>query len=109
MIMAKIIGERLRSYRNQKNWSQEQLAESAGLHSTYIGQLERGEKNATIESISKVAAALGVSLSTLFENISAYDTDDIPSKCYELVQKQSVKDQKYLLEILDAIVNYKES
>ena len=109
MIMAKIIGDRLRSYRNQKNWSQEQLAEYAGLHSTYIGQLERGEKNATIESISKVAAALGVSLSTLFENISAYDTDDIPSKCYELVQKQSVKDQKYLLEILDAIVNYKES
>ena len=81
MIIAKIIGKRLRSYRNQKN----------------------------IESISKVAAALGVSLSTLFENISTYDTDDIPPKCYELVQKQSIKDQKYLLEILDAIVNYKES
>lgn len=53
MSIAKIIGDRIRAYRNQKGWSQEYLAEKADVHHTYIGQLERGEKNATIESISK--------------------------------------------------------
>ena len=70
MTIAKTIGERLRIYRVQKGWSQEVLAEYAKLHPTYIGQLERGEKNATLESISKIAAALDVPLSKLFENIS---------------------------------------
>ena len=51
MSIAKIIGDRIRAYRNQKGWSQEYLAEKADVHHTYIGQLERGEKNATIESI----------------------------------------------------------
>ena len=55
MSIAKIIGDRIRAYRNQKGWSQEYLAEKAEVHHTYIGQLERGEKNATIESISKIA------------------------------------------------------
>lgn len=46
--IAKIIGQRIRNYRTQKGLSQEKLAELAGCHPTYIGQLERGEKNATL-------------------------------------------------------------
>ena len=49
--IAKIIGQRIRNYRTQKGLSQEKLAELAGCHPTYIGQLERGEKNATLESV----------------------------------------------------------
>lgn len=62
-----IIGQRIRNYRIQKNLSQEQLSELANCHPTYIGQLERGEKNATLESIQKVAQALNIPLSQLFE------------------------------------------
>lgn len=80
MSIAKIIGDRIRAYRNQKGWSQEYLAEKADVHHTYIGQLERGEKNATIESISKIAGALGVSLSRLFENISIEQQENNPSR-----------------------------
>ena len=40
--IAKIIGQRIRNYRTQKGLSQEKLAELAGCHPTYIGQLERG-------------------------------------------------------------------
>jgi transcriptional regulator with XRE-family HTH domain len=67
--IAKIIGERIRAYRTKAGLSQENLAERAGRHSTYIGQLERGEKNATLESIEKVARALDVSFETLFMHI----------------------------------------
>lgn len=108
MSISKIVGDRLRSYRNQLGWSQEMLAERAGLHPTYIGQLERGEKNATIESISRIAGALGVSLSKIFENISASQaTPDIPSQCYNIIQMQPAKDQEKLLMLLNEIIDYK--
>ena len=109
MTIARELGERLRAYRTQRGWSQEEMAERADLHTTYIGQLERGEKNATIESISKVAAALDISLSKLFENISLAPSEkDIPSRCYDLIQKQPLRDQKLLLDILDAVIAYKK-
>lgn len=44
--IAKSVGQRIRNYRTQLGWSQEKLAELSGCHPTYIGQLERGEKNA---------------------------------------------------------------
>ena len=66
--IAKFIGQRIRNYRTQQNLSQEKLAEMAGCHPTYIGQLERGEKNATLESVEKIASALNIPLSRLFEN-----------------------------------------
>ena len=46
--IAKTVGKRLRGYRTSIGFSQEKLAEKAGLHPTYIGQVERGEKNLTI-------------------------------------------------------------
>ena len=67
--IAKFIGQRIRNYRTQQNLSQEKLAEMAGCHPTYIGQLERGEKNATLESVEKIASALNIPLSRLFEKL----------------------------------------
>lgn len=67
--IAKIIGQRIRNYRTQKGLSQEKLAELAGCHPTYIGQLERGEKNATLESVEKIASAMDISLSELFDKL----------------------------------------
>ena len=67
--IANIIGQRIKQHRKSQNLSQEDLAYKASLHPTYIGQLERGEKNATLESIEKVSYALGVSLEKLFRGI----------------------------------------
>ena len=67
--IAKSIGQRIRNYRTQLGWSQEKLAELSGCHLTYIGQLERGEKNATLESIEKIASAMNIPLSKLFEKL----------------------------------------
>lgn len=82
------IGQRIRNYRIGNKQSQEQLAERSGLHPIYIGQVERGEKNATLESISKIAAGLGVALSTLFENIegAAAAEPSCVAKAFGLVQ-----------------------
>lgn len=105
--IAKIIGQRIRGYRNEKNLSQEKLAEMVGCHPTYIGQVERGEKNATLESVEKIASAMSVPLSKLFEKISEDVSDGIPLKCYELVASKSKSEQEHLYKMLVEMDKYK--
>ena len=62
-------GERIRELRHKLNISQENLAEITGLHRTYIGGIERGERNPSLENIHKLSKALNVSLAELFEGI----------------------------------------
>ncbi len=108
--LATIIGQRLRMYRIEKNLSQEKLAELAGCHPTYIGQLERGEKNATIESVSRIADALGVSLSRLFEKIGGEEAESsIPLACYELVAGRSRAEQLHMYQVLVEMERYKQA
>ena len=54
------IGSNIRRYRKALGVSQEKLAEEAGLHRTYIGSVERGERNISAKNISKIAEVLGV-------------------------------------------------
>ncbi len=59
-------GKKVREIRVRQNLSQEKLATKAGVHRTYIGMIERAEKNITLENIEKVAKALGLSVKELF-------------------------------------------
>lgn len=53
-------GRRVREYRNELGWSQEALAERVGIHWTYLGSVERGERNVALRNIVRIATALGV-------------------------------------------------
>lgn len=61
-------GNKVRSLRKSLGYSQESLAELAELDRTYIGGIERGERNISLNNINKIAKALGVSIKDLFEN-----------------------------------------
>jgi len=63
-----IFGDNVRRLRNQMKISQEELADRAGLHRTYIGMIERAEKNITLLSIEKIAKALKVEIETLIKD-----------------------------------------
>lgn len=60
MDILKVIGKNIRSYRQKAGLSQERLAELSGLHRTYVGAVERGERNISALNISKVANALRI-------------------------------------------------
>lgn len=101
------IGKRIRYYRKEKDITQERLAEICNLHPTYIGQLERGEKNATLESIYRIAQGLGLPMSRLLENIELLDDcrQDIPLSIYRrllmLPRDKQQKVQDIFIEIID--------
>lgn len=57
----------LRAARQEQGLSQEALADIAGLHRTYVGSVERGERNISIDNIERLAGALGISAASLLE------------------------------------------
>ena len=65
----KQFGKNIKTYRQSLGISQEMLAEKASLHRTYIGSVERGERNISLENIVLLAKALGVSPSNLLQGI----------------------------------------
>ena len=62
----KNFGKRIKQLRVDKKYTQEVLADKAGLHWTYLGQIERGERNPTLKNIVKLARALAISMHELF-------------------------------------------
>lgn len=56
-----VLAKKLRALRNARSWSQEKLAETCNLHRTYIGAIERGERNVTLNTLYDIASALGLS------------------------------------------------
>ncbi len=105
-----IVGQRLRQRRLELGYSQEVTSEKAGLHPTYIGQLERGEKNATIESIEKICIALELPMEDLFYKIVVADSKhQAAQKCYDLIVNQPLNDQEKLCNIIENIIKYKKN
>ena len=62
----KIFGARVRALRTEKGWSQEGFAFECGLHRTYIGAVERGERNVSLENIKKIADTFKIDIAELF-------------------------------------------
>lgn len=67
--LKKIIGRRIAKERKSKNLSQEMLAELVGVHRTFIGKIERGEKNLTIEKVQLITQSLNITLEGLFKEL----------------------------------------
>lgn len=66
----KLVGARIRVLRKERGMSQESLGEKGGFHFSYIGQIERGEKNVALLNLEKIATALDVNVAQLFNYIN---------------------------------------
>lgn len=71
--VSKMFGRRVRHLRLQLGISQEELAHRCNLHRTYIGGIERGERNPSLRNIVRIAKALGISPSKLFDGLLTKD------------------------------------
>ncbi|WP_053217232.1 helix-turn-helix domain-containing protein [Virgibacillus senegalensis] len=103
--ITKVIGERIRVLRKHQELSQEELAHLAELHPTYIGQLERGEKNPTIHTIHKITMALEVPISQLFHLAEAVNDEQINTLL--LVNDLNEEDRQAIIKIIEVMLNWK--
>ncbi|MBS5914366.1 helix-turn-helix transcriptional regulator [Paenibacillus macerans] len=101
------IGAKIRLYRLAKHWTQEQLADCIGSTGTYIGRLERGEKNVRIQTLVKIAEALDISIFALLENDNEeylYQKKWVWDSLTLMLQQSDAK-QKMIYHVIHAIVN----
>lgn len=103
------IGQRVRDLRKQRNLSQEQLGELAGFHFSYIGGLERGQKNISLLNLDKVAQALNVPLHEIFlygrqlKRSNNNDKDEIIKEIHEKLVGMNVMELKKLQRLIEEI------
>jgi XRE family transcriptional regulator, regulator of sulfur utilization len=100
------VGNRIRNIREERNWSQEELAHAADINRTFLGELERGEKKASIETIEKIVHAFEISLSDFFNPIqpsSKYNGDTTLTLLIEKLNTVSVDDHKTMVGIFDVL------
>lgn len=105
------IGENIRLTRKSKGLSQEQLALRAEINASYMGQVERGEKNPTIEVLGKIATALNTSLEQLVHlgnpNHQAGD-DSYSDKILSQMTGLSLKEQEAVYRFVKQLVQFRE-
>lgn len=106
--IAKQLGIRIRHLRNERHMSQEELSFKAGISPAHLGQIERATKNPTIDTIAKIAAALDVSVSSLFtsDTISAPIQSAVIGKINAQLQSMSEDEQKDILRIIRIFRGY---
>lgn len=109
--IGQIIGERIKQLRKKRKWSQEELAHRANINRTYIGELERGEKNATIDILAKVVNALETTFEELFQYVQPpvenKDNNILPVLINRL-NTLNVEEQKALLELFEFLTRWKK-
>ena len=66
--VVKLLGRRIRQLRAEKGWSQERLADEAGMHRTYMWGIEQGIRNPSVRHLVKLADALTVPVRSLFDD-----------------------------------------
>ena len=69
MDVRKKFGKRLRALREERGWSQEEFADRAGLHRTYVSAVERGVRNPTLSVLERLSKALGISITAMLQGV----------------------------------------
>lgn len=99
------LGLRVKNKRLEKNMTQEQLAEAVDISSVYVGQIERGDRHMTIDTLVKIANVLQVSIEELLKEST---TDNINARLAELVniaKKLNTADIDKIIDVIKAMYN----
>ncbi|MDY8022798.1 helix-turn-helix transcriptional regulator [Paenibacillus polymyxa] len=105
--LLELVGTRIRDIRKSKGLSQEALAEEAGFNSSYIGFIERAERNISLKNLEKIAKALNVGVYQLLtyvkENDELTEEDSSIKTILTLLRTRESKDTELALKILTDI------
>jgi len=104
------LGERIRSLRKARSLSQEELAEKANLHFTYVGRIERGEVNFSVGVLYRIAVALEVNIDNFFSFLVAdkpfTKRDSLISKIIHLIEDENKEDIEVIEEVIEGLLKW---
>jgi transcriptional regulator with XRE-family HTH domain len=100
--------DRIRHLRKQKDISQEELALRAGINTVYFGQIERGQKCPTVDTLYKIAVGLEIPLPDLLRfNTQTADSEDVDINAYmeQLIKRIPPNKASQVIRILEAVID----
>lgn len=101
------LGKKIKEERLRKGYTQEELGEKVESTGAYIGQIERGERNASMEKIILIAETLNVSIDYLTGNICINESNQIDEKIVKVLKDATNEQKKMMIDILTIIKRYK--
>lgn len=108
----KELGARIRALRKRHGLTQEEMAEKCDLHWTYIGGLERGERNPTLTTMQRVAAGLGVGLNQLIDARSfprpQSDEESKEARLLRLIRKKGGDSVDLATKVIREVVRWRD-
>ena len=101
------LGKKIREERIEKGYTQEELGEKIDTTGAYIGQIERGERNASMTKIVLIAEALNVSIDYLTGNFCFDELSNIDEKIVQELKDATNKQKEMMMDIIKIIKRYK--
>ncbi|TDF95458.1 helix-turn-helix domain-containing protein [Paenibacillus piri] len=109
--LKRIIGDKIRNIRNSRGMTLQQLNETTGLQTSYLGDVERGKRNTSLDSLEKIMNALDIRPGDLFDfrevdvNSSEFEINSILEVHYQFLKEKKTEDVKMIHRITKDIFN----
>ena len=100
------LGKRIREERLKKHLTQEQLAEYSDISLSYMGQIERGERKVTLETLLRICSWLKVSIDFLLKDSYKDENDTIVEQFKQLIFDKSFEEKQMAIDVLKVIFNH---
>jgi transcriptional regulator with XRE-family HTH domain len=102
----KSLGKRIREERLKLKLTQEQLAESIDISNSYIGQIERGERSLTLETLIRLANRLGVTIDYLLQESISLEDDNFMNQLKQLMDGRDIKQKRMALDVIKIMFSH---
>lgn len=94
------LGKRLRQERRKMHWTQEKLAERIDVSDAYIGQIERGERSLSLDTLIRLANELGVTVDYLLQDSIELTDDQFVDQVRQIMLNRSSKEKQMALDVI---------
>ena len=101
------LGEKIKKERIHNRLTQEMLAEMADITSSYVGQIERGERKVTLSKLVRIANVLNISIDYLLSDTMEMNNDSLQLEIKNAMNNMKEKDKLMVIDIIKVINDYK--
>lgn len=100
------LGQRIREERTRLRLTQEKLAEDVGVSDAYIGQIERGERSVTLETLVKIVNRLGVTIDYLVSDSVKVKDDKVVKQLVQIMDGKTIKQKQMAIDVISVMFRH---